>query len=63
MKRGGALVADDVFFLGKKIEEVPKKRRMLFIHLEEFRRLLTADEELQTKFYDCGDGVSVSVKL
>lgn len=63
LKRGGALVADDVFFLGKKIEEVPKKRRMLFIHLEEFRRLLTADEDLQTKFYDCGDGVSVSIKL
>lgn len=63
LKGGGVLVADDVFFLGKYIDEVPKKRRMLFTHLEEFRRLLTADEELRTTFYDCGDGVSVSVKL
>ncbi len=62
LRRGGALVADDVFFLGKDMNAVPKKRKMLAEHLGEFRELLAGDPSFETKFYECGDGVAVGIK-
>lgn len=63
LRRGGALVADDVFFLGKDMFAVPKKRKMLATHLREFREQLQSDPAFETAFYDYGDGVSVSFKV
>lgn len=62
LKRGGALVSDDVFFLGRDIDAVPKKRRMLFLHLREYRELLESDPEFETEYYEFGEGVAVSIK-
>ena len=62
LKRGGVLLSDDVFFLGKEMEAVPKKRRMLALHLAEYRQQLQNDPVFETKFYDYGEGVAVSIK-
>lgn len=59
---GGALVSDDIFFLGKDLSTVPKKRRMLALHLAEYREMLQNDPDLETKFYEYGEGVAVSIK-
>ncbi len=62
LKRGGVLVSDDVFFLGKDLSAVPKKRRMLALHLAEYREQLQNDPGFETKFYEYGEGVAVSIK-
>ncbi len=62
LKRGGVLLSDDVFFLGKEMEAVPKKRRMLALHLAEYRQQLQNDPVFETKFYDYGEGIAVSIK-
>ena len=60
LKRGGVLLSDDVFFLGKEMEAVPKKR--LALHLAEYRQQLQNDPVFETKFYDYGEGIAVSIK-
>ena len=62
LKRGGVLLSDDVFFLGKEMEAVPKKRRMLALHLAEYRQQLQNDPVFETEFYDYGEGIAVSIK-
>lgn len=41
---------------------MPKKRRMLAKHIEEYLAAVTADEELITAVVRVGDGMAISVK-
>ena len=64
LKSGGILLADDVLLYGWLTgeAEVPKKRKMLFKHIEEFLCEVTSDGELNTTILNIGDGLSLSVK-
>ena len=61
---GGVLIADDVLLYGWATgeAEVPKKRRMLARHIEEYLEAVTSDAELTTSVIRVGDGMAVSVK-
>ena len=61
---GGVLLADDVLLYGwaSGEAEVPKKRKMLAQHIEEYLSAVTADGELVTAVVKVGDGMAVSVK-
>ena len=56
---GGVLFSDDVLLFR---EGVPKKRKMLAQHLEEYLDLLRGDPDLTTALYPFGDGLAVSFK-
>lgn len=64
LKRGGILLADDVLLFGWLTgeAEVPKKRKMLAKHVEEFLQELKQDEGFFTTVINIGDGLSLSVK-
>ena len=64
LKKGGALVADDVLLYGWVNGEfpVPKKRKMLVEHIREYITAVTSDERLATSILDVGDGIALSVK-
>lgn len=61
---GGVLIADDVLLFGwaSGEAEVPKKRKMLAQHIEEYLSEVTSDEQLITAVIKVGDGMAVSVK-
>ena len=61
---GGVLIADDVLLFGwaSGEAEVPKKRRMLAKHIEEYLVAVTSDPELFTSVIKVGDGIALSVK-
>lgn len=61
---GGILLADDVLIYGwaSGEAEVPKKRKMLAQHIEEYLAAVTDDSELITSVVKIGDGMAVSVK-
>lgn len=61
---GGVLIADDVLLYGwaSGEAEVPKKRRMLAKHIEEYLVAVTSDPELLTSVIKVGDGIALSVK-
>lgn len=61
---GGVLLADDVLLYGWLTGEVeiPKKRKMLAKHIEEFLQAVCSDSELATTILNVGDGLSLSVK-
>lgn len=59
LREGGVLCADDVLLFS---DGVPKKRRMLAQHIEEFLQALQADEDFQTTVYPAGKGLAVAVK-
>lgn len=65
LKRGGALLADDVLLYGYVTgeEEVPPKRKMLVRHIKEYITAVTNDGELQTTIINTGNGAALSVKL
>ena len=58
------LIADDVLLFGwaSGEAEVPKKRKMLAQHIEEYLSAVTSDEQLITAVIKVGDGMAVSVK-
>jgi predicted O-methyltransferase YrrM len=61
---GGVLYADDVLLYGWLTgeAEIPKKRKMLACHVEEYIQAVTHDEKLMTTIINVGDGVALSVK-
>ncbi len=63
LRRGGVLVSDDVLFLGREKEKVPKKRRMLFEHIGEYLAMLGNDPDFETQISEIGEGLAVSRKL
>lgn len=65
LKKGGILFADNIYFKGlvKKEGFVEKKHRTIVNNLRKYINMLSESEELNTKFYDIGDGISVSEKL
>ncbi len=62
LRRGGALVSDDVFLYGWVRGEPPKKRRMLVEHIREYLALLEGDPCFRTEYYDYGEGVALSIR-
>lgn len=62
LKRGGALLSDDVLLFGWVRGEPPKKRRMLIGHIREYLAALEADPDLETQILELGEGLAVSVK-
>lgn len=64
LKRGGALLADDVLLYGWITGEtpVPKKRKMLAQHVKEYVDAVTNDSELTTTILNVGDGLALSIK-
>ena len=64
LSSGGVLIADDVLLFGwaSGEAEVPIKRRMLALHIEEYLRAVSTDEQLITSVIRVGDGIALSVK-
>ncbi len=63
LRRGGALLSDDVLLFGWVRGEAPKKRRMLAEHLREYLRALELDPALETEVLEIGEGLAVSRKI
>lgn len=65
LRSGGVLYADDVLLYGwvDGKREVPKKRKMLVLHLREYLDTVKQDETMKTTLYEIGEGVAVSQKL
>ncbi len=65
LKPGGIIITDNLKFHGYtgKSEEIESKNlRSLVSKIEEYITFLKENKEFDTKFYDVGDGLSVSVK-
>ena len=64
LNAGGILLADDILLYGwiTGETEVPKKRKMLAKHIEEYIDAVTSDNELTTTIINAGDGLALSVK-
>ncbi len=62
---GGCLLADDVLLYGwiTGETEIPKKRKMLAQHVNEYVQAVTNDGQLSTTIINAGDGLALSVKL
>ena len=60
LRAGGVLFSDDVMLFS---DGVPKKRRMLAMHLQEYMRMLREDADLSTTVHGYGMGLAESVKL
>lgn len=65
LKKGGALLADDVLLYGwiTGETEIPQKRKMLAAHVREYVDAVANDKELSTCVINAGDGLALSVKL
>lgn len=59
LRSGGILFSDDVRLFA---DGVPKKRKMLALHIDEYISALTADAAFQTQIYPFGKGLAVSRK-
>ena len=57
LRAGGVLCADDVSLFS---EDVPKKRRMLARHIEEFLQALSSDGGFRTQVLPVGKGLAVA---
>lgn len=65
LRKGGALLADDVLLYGwiTGEAEIPQKRRMLAAHVREYIDAVTGDTDFATTIINAGDGLALSVKL
>ncbi len=62
---GGVIITDNLKYHGYvgKSEEIPSKNlRQLVKKIENYIEFLKNNEEYTTKFYDVGDGLSISIK-
>ncbi len=65
LKPGGVIISDNLKFhghVGKSSEIESKNLRSLVSKIEDYIAFLKDNKEFDTKFYDVGDGLSVSVK-
>lgn len=65
LKDGGTIITDNLKFhgnVGKSSEIESKNLRSLVSKIEDYIAFLKENQEFETKFYDVGDGLSVSVK-
>lgn len=61
----GVIISDNINFhglVGHKTDDMSKNLRGLVTKLEEYIEFLKANQEFTTKFYDIGDGLSVSYR-
>ena len=67
LKDGGTILTDNMNFHGlvfQKEEEIESRNlRQLVRKVKDYKTFLTKQVDYQTKFYDIGDGLAVSVKL
>ncbi len=65
LKDGGVIISDNLKFhghVGKSSEIESKNLRSLVAKIEDYIEFLKNNKDFETKFYDVGDGLSVSVK-
>ena len=65
LAKGGTIITDNLKFhnyVGKSKEIESKNLRQLVTKIENYIDFLKNNEEFETKFYDVGDGLSVSVR-
>ena len=65
MKKNAILIADNIFKDGEVIESkflIKKRDRTIHKRMREFLKFITSDIELDTKIFNIGDGISISIK-
>jgi len=64
LNKNGILICDNILFNGKIVEEniSPKYKNGVTL-LKEFNDTICKDKELNTFFYNIGDGLSLSIKI
>lgn len=65
LKDGGAIITDNLHFhglVGNKDKAQSKNVRAMIAKIEEYIEFLKNNKEFVTKFYDIGDGLSVSFR-
>lgn len=64
VKKGGVLLSDNVLFKGMVANDelVPRNKRAIVNDLNEFNKMLSADEDFVTSFIPIGDGIALSLK-
>ena len=65
MKKDAILVSDNIFKDGEVLESkyyIIKRDRTIHKRMREFLYTISHDEELDTTFFNVGDGISVSIK-
>ena len=65
LKKGGYIIADNVYFHGlvKGEEFVKHKLRTIVVNLRKFLKVIENDKRVQTKVLDIGDGIAIIKKL
>ena len=65
MKKGGVLIADNIFKDGEILESkflIKKRDRTIHKRMRDFLYQIKHDENFITYIYNLGDGVSISIK-
>ena len=63
IKKGGIIIADNVYFKGRVLSGYNEHRhRTATNRLRKYLELVTEDETLDTKVFNIGDGVAISIK-
>ena len=65
LAKGGTIITDNIKFhgyVGKSQDIESKNLRQLVQKIESYIEFLKTNEEFDTKFYDVGDGVAVSIR-
>lgn len=60
LRRGGVLAAEDTLF---PVIDLDPKWHYLIAHIDEFNRLVCANDELESTILPIGDGVTIAVKI
>lgn len=65
LKKGGYLIADNVYFQGKVLQEghIPHKHRTIVVNLRKFLTQIQDTNIFETSLLDIDDGISVSKKV
>ena len=65
LKPGGVIISDNLKFhghVGNRINIASRNLKQLVGKIENYIDFLKENEEFETKFYDVGDGLSVSIR-
>ena len=65
MEKGAILLSDNIFKDGEILESkyyILKRDRTIHKRMREFLWTITHDESLDTRIFNIGDGISVSIK-
>ena len=64
LDKGGIIFADNVYFHGMVAGQIPTPKSVMTLvrNLQKYNDAVKINNQLQTKFYDVGDGVAISIK-